>query len=350
MPHTWNRVRIGFTILAASVLLLAHGAIGSWLNDGLQQVGVRSAIALLHYAGAGALVWLVGALFDPWLERRIARFAVRILVGELGLLAALALLAALVYGVLFPLLMGRMPTASGTYMAVYKATSAAMLVYGWLIFSRSSHGAQGAALGLQSEANRLSADLERAELAMLQAQIEPHFLFNTLALVKRQYRIAPDNASQTMDTLVAFLESAAPALRRDDWTIGQELDLVQLYLDILSYRFGAALTHHIDVPEACRCLRLPALVLATLVENAVRHGLAPKPGAGRIAITGTLAPRGFRIEVADDGVGLRRQSGSGTGLSTVRARLRAAFGESATLLVQPRQPAGVSAVLSVERT
>ena len=347
MLHTWNRARIASTILAASVLLLAHGAAAAWVNGGLQQVGVRSLVALLHFVGAGTLVWQAGSRLDPWLEQRVTSFSLRMLLGGLGLLAAIALHTVLVYGAIFPLLMGRLPTAGGTYMVAYKATAVALLVYSWLVFSRNSHGAQGAALGLQADASLLSADLERAELAMLQAQIEPHFLFNTLALVKRQYRLDPASASQVMDTLVAFLESAAPALRRNDWTVGQELELVQRYLDILSYRFGAELTHRIDVPAACRSRVLPALVLATLVENAVRHGLAPKSGAGCVAILGALTPHGFSIEVADDGVGLRRQSGSGTGLSTVRARLRAAFGDAATLLVQPRQQGGVSAVLRV---
>lgn len=348
MLHTWSRTRIGFTILAASLLLLAHGSIMPWIDNGsLRQFGMRTAIALLHTAGAGTLVWLAGARFDPWLERRVPAFGLRLALGELGLLAAIATQTALVYGVVFRVLMGRFPLLPGTYAVAYKTTVVAMLVYGWLIFNRSSRGTQGAAQDLQADANRLSTDLGRAELAMLQAQIEPHFLFNTLALVKRQYRVDPANAGEVMDTLVAFLESAAPALRRDDWTVGQELDLVQLYLDILSYRFGATLTHRIDVPPACRSQRLPALVLATLVENAVRHGLAPKQDAGHVAISGQLAEHGLRLEVADDGVGLRQQSGSGLGLSTVRARLRAVFGDAATLLVQPGQTSGVCAVLTV---
>ena len=347
MLQNWNRARIGFTILAASLFLLAQGNLGFWLaGGGAQDVEVRAVLGLMHDAGAGILVWFAGTRFDPWLERRLPAFGPRLLLGELGLLAAVLALTALVYGVLFPLLMGRLPQLPGTYKVAYKVAAVTMLLYGWLVFARGNQRAQSAASGLQADANRLAADLERAELAMLQAQIEPHFLFNTLALVKRQYRVDPASASQVMDTLVAFLESAAPALRRDDWTVGQELDLVQLYLDILSYRFGAELTHRIDMPAACRGLRLPALVLATLVENAVRHGLAPKSAAGHVAITGEITPRGVRIEVADDGVGLRQQSGSGMGLSTVRARLRSAFGEAATLLVQPRQAGGVSAVLT----
>jgi signal transduction histidine kinase len=348
MQQSWTRARIGFTILAASLLMLAHSAAAAWLADGsLRQVGPRSMLALCHYASAGALVWLASARFDPWLLPRLPAFGPRLLLGELGLLAAITLLTALVYGALFPLLFGRFPTAAGTYAVAYKTTVVAMLVYGWLLFNRGSQGAQSAALALQTDANRLAAGVERAELAMLQAQVEPHFLFNTLALVKRQYRVDPANAALVLDTLVSFLESAAPALRRDDWTVGQELDLVQLYLDILAHRFGSALTHHIDVAPNCRPLRMPALVLATLVENAVRHGLAPKAGSGHVAITAELAAQGLSIAVVDDGVGLRQQSGSGMGLTTVRARLRAAFGDAANLLVQPRPSGGVSAILTV---
>jgi len=348
MLRSWPRSRTGITILAASALVFVNGNIGSWLTNGnLAHLGYRTLLGLLHDCGAGILVWLAGARIDPWLERRVPAFGPRLLLGELGLLAALLLNTAFVYGILFPCLMGRMPRLPGTYAVTYKACAVAMVVYGWLVFGRNNQGTQAAAIGLQADASRMSTDLERAELAMLQAQIEPHFLFNTLALVKRQYRIDPANAGQVMDALVEFLESAAPALRHDAWTVGQELDLVQLYLGILTHRFGAALTHHIDMPPACRSRRLPALVLATLVENAVRHGLAPKSGTGHLAITGELTAQGLRIEVADDGVGLRQQSGSGMGLSTVRARLRSAFGDAAALLVQPRHPAGVCATLTV---
>jgi LytS/YehU family sensor histidine kinase len=348
MLHNWSRARVVLTILFASLLMHLQGTLHVWVTYGsLRETGVRTALAVLYFGAAGALVWQASTRADPWLAHRLDGRARRVLAGVMLLLAGMALLTWLVYCALFPLAMGRAVTGTGLYAIAYKATVVALLAYGWLMFSRRNRGAQHAALGLQADTNRLAAELQRAELAMLQAQIEPHFLFNTLALVKRQYRTDPAQAAQVMDTLVAFLETAAPALRQDGWTLGQELDLVQLYLDILTYRFGAGLKHAIDVPPACRSQPLPALVLATLVENAARHGLAPKAGTGRLSVTAQQRGDSLHIEVADDGVGLRQQSGSGLGLTTVRARLRSAFGDAARLLVEPGHGCGVRAILTI---
>lgn len=341
-------MRIAALIIFAALLLYLQGSLHMFVGQrDLGEVGFRTAVALAYFSVAGALVWLASTRLDPWLARRLPRLPARLLAGALALLCAMAGATAILYGAVFPLLMGRPVTGTGLYAIAYKACVAALLVYGWLVFNRSNRSNQDAAQGLQADTNRLAADLGRAELAMLQAQIEPHFLFNTLALVKRQYRTDPAQAAQVMETLAAFLESAAPALQQDSWTLGQELDLVQLYLDILTYRFGATLAHRIDVPDSYRQQPLPALVLATLVENAVRHGLAPKTGAGSLSVTAQERDGGLHIEVADDGVGLRQQSGSGLGLTTVRARLRSAFGDAARLLVQPGQPSGVRATVTI---
>jgi signal transduction histidine kinase len=348
MSHTWSRTRVVLTIALASLLLHLQSNARFWVNGGSwRELGWRLILGLLYFAGAGAAVWLASSRAAPWLARRLRAPGWRMPAGLLFLLCVLAALTGLIYGLFFPWAMGRQVTGTGLYAIAYKTTAVALLAYGWLWFSSSNRDRRDAALSLQADTDRLAANLERAELAMMQAQIEPHFLFNTLALVKRRYRTDPAQAAAVMDALVAFLESAAPALRQDNWTLGQELDLVQLYLDILSYRFGAALEHVIDVPPACRAHRLPALVLATLVENAVRHGLAPKAGTGRVSVAVRQHSGGLHIEVADDGVGLRQQSGSGLGLSTVRARLRSAFGNAASLLVQPGQPCGVRAVLTI---
>ncbi|MGW8394912.1 sensor histidine kinase [Pseudoduganella sp. HUAS MS19] len=348
MTHTWSRTRVVLAIVLASVLLHLQGNARFWINGGSwSDLGWRMGLGLLYFAGAGIAVWLAASRATPWLARRLHTPLLRMLAGSLLLLCALAALTGLVYAVLFPWAMGRPVTATGLYAIAYKVTAVALLAYCWLWASSSTRSRHDAALSLQAETDRLAAELERAELAVMQAQIEPHFLFNTLALVKRRYRTDPAQAAVVMDALVAFLESAAPALRQDNWTLGQELDLVQLYLDILGYRFGASLEHAIAAPPACRAHRLPALVLATLVENAVRHGLAPKAGTGRVNVAVRQHSGGLHIEVADDGVGLRQQSGSGLGLSTVRARLRSAFGNAASLLVQPGQPCGVRAVLTI---
>lgn len=321
-----------------------------WLYGGGEYVWTRSVVALTYYTLAGVLVWSVAQHIAPRLERMGASlglgFTARLACGMVLLLAGLAAVTALCYGVLFPLMMGRPVRPFGLYAIAFKVGAVALIVYGWLLFARSAHGARTDSLTLQAQADRLAASLDQAELAVLQAQIEPHFLFNTLALVKRQYRVQPDEAVRLLDALIVYLDSAAPALRQGRWTLGDELALLRQYCDILARRFGQRFSYQIpDVAPPLADVRLPALVLATLAENAVRHGLAPKAGAGAVAVLVTRTETELVLEVCDDGVGLRGHGGSGQGLSTVRARLRGAYGAGARLLVQPNQPSGVRAVL-----
>lgn len=341
-----QRLRIAMVIIGASVLLMTLLNAGYWLRMGIH-VGAGFLLPQVYFAGAGALVWLSSGVFDPWLARRVSAFGWRLLLGELVVMGGLAVLTWLVFGLLFPGLLGRPVTTPGLYRISYTTAVVFALVYGWLLFARASVGSQSTAQQLQTDTDRLAASLSRAELAMLQAQIEPHFLFNTLALIKTQYRVDPAQARRVMATLIAFLESAAPALQQDQWTLGQELALVRLYLDILRHRFGTRLTYAVEAPAASLAARLPALVMATLVENAVRHGLAPKAGDGNITIRVQDWSAALHIEISDNGVGLRQHGGSGQGLATVRARLASAFGSHASLLVEANPTGGVRAVVCV---
>lgn len=337
----------GWVALAAALLFVQDNVM-FWLFVDDARVWGRTAVALLYYTLAGLLVWAAAQRVDPWLERRGAGFAGRLGWGMALLLAALAVLTALAYGVVFPLAMGRAVKPMGLYTIAFRVAAVALTVYGWLLFMRSARGDQLQALHLQAEADQLAASLDQAELAQLQAQIEPHFLFNTLALVKRQYRVQPAEAERLLATLIGYLESAAPALRSRQWTVGDELALVRLYFDIHVHRFGPRFRYAIaDAPAPWLAMRLPALVLATLAENAVRHGLAPKAGDGAIMVTLRHEEGALLLAIDDDGVGLRGNSGSGTGLGTVRARLRSAYGGAAEVLVEPRTPSGVRAQLRI---
>jgi LytS/YehU family sensor histidine kinase len=221
------------------------------------------------------------------------------------------------------------------------------IAYLCFVLYRASEIQRGTSLRLHREAEALSTLLAKAELALLEAQIEPHFLFNTLAHVKRQYRIDANAADHMLAALIEYLDRALPALRRADWTLGDELDLIRVYQDILVQRFGTRLQFSITCSDTYHTFRIPALTIATLVENAVRHGVAPKTEGGSISIHTERVENALFIEVCDDGVGLQYSSGKGLGLATVRARLRSAFGDKSLLLIEQRQPNGVRAEIRI---
>ena len=184
---------------------------------------------------------------------------------------------------------------------------------------------------------------------MLEAQIEPHFLFNTLAHVKRHYQQDAPEAEHMLAALIDYLDRALPSLRCATWTLGHELDLIRVYLGILERRFGERLRFDITACGPCLARALPALTVSTLVENAVRHGLSPKPEGGTVSICAQLDPAGdaLLITVQDNGVGLLAGSGGGLGLAMVRARLHGMFGEAASVCVKPQGGGGVLATISI---
>jgi len=172
-----------------------------------------------------------------------------------------------------------------------------------------------------------------AHLKLLQAQIEPHFLFNTLANANSLIDSDPVLAKKLLERLNDWLRIALTRARSEHATLGDELDMLENYLQILKIRFGERLRWHIDVNEEVRLLSFPPMLLQPLVENAVRHGIEPKMGGGDICISAAIDGEILRIEVSDTGVGLNGAN-DGAGLENVRARLAALFGAKAGLVLQ----------------
>jgi LytS/YehU family sensor histidine kinase len=186
-----------------------------------------------------------------------------------------------------------------------------------------------------------------ARLQMLEAQIEPHFLFNTLAHVKRLYETEREAGARMLDNLMAYLAVALPQMRATESTLARELDHARAYLEIQQIRMGRRLAFGFDVAEPLRAARLPPLMLLTLVENAIKHGLTPQLGGGRIDIRASVEGGHLRVEVADTGQGFTKTGGGGTGLANIRARLATQFGSNAGLALALNSPGGVVATISL---
>jgi sensor histidine kinase YesM len=199
------------------------------------------------------------------------------------------------------------------------------------------------------ERQRRATEAVEARLSALQAQIEPHFLFNTLANVRRLYDTDATRGAQMLGGLVDYLRSALPTLRGHTSTLGREIELARALLTVLQLRMGERMAFRIDADDALADLPLPPMVLPTLVENAVKHGLAPLPEGGRIDIRVRKAVDEVLIEVADSGCGFTGSAGHGVGLANTRARLAALYGPAGRLSLRANAPRGVIAEIRVPR-
>jgi signal transduction histidine kinase len=187
-----------------------------------------------------------------------------------------------------------------------------------------------------------------AELKALQAQVEPHFLYNTLANTRYLARRDPERAAQMLEHLIAYLHSALPDMRSEDSTLAREFDLAGHYLALMAIRFGQRLQVRLDCPPALADMQVPPLLLMTLVENAVKHGVERKPGPVVVTVCARRDGDAVRVVVADDGAGIvGAQLGRGVGLRNLRQRLVALYGRAAAFDLR-RTPAGITeAVLTL---
>jgi hypothetical protein len=186
----------------------------------------------------------------------------------------------------------------------------------------------------------LERDATLARLALLQSQLEPHMLFNTLANLRVLIELDPPRAQAMLDRLIAFLRATLSASRAPSHALSAEFERLADYLALMGVRMGERLSVTLDLPDALRSLPMPPLLLQPLVENAIRHGLEPKVETGRIAVSARREGDALLLAVRDTGVGLDAASatstrGTGFGLQQVRERLATLYGEHAHLTVAP---------------
>ncbi|SFD09468.1 histidine kinase [Massilia yuzhufengensis] len=191
-------------------------------------------------------------------------------------------------------------------------------------------------------------ELTVAKLNLLHAQVEPHFLYNTLASAQVLTRSDPARADEMLGNLIQYLRHSLPRTEDAPSTIGEELERARAYLDILKIRMGPRLQLQVDIPDALRGVLFPTMMLQTLVENAIKHGLEPKPGGGTVWILARQVDSAVAVTVADDGRGFTAEGGgTGVGLRNVRERLRLAYGNAASFSIVANFPSGVAATIMV---
>jgi hypothetical protein len=197
------------------------------------------------------------------------------------------------------------------------------------------------------EKSRLEKQAVDARLALLQSQIEPHFLFNTLANVQALVETGSPLAADVLKSLIAYLRAAMPRLQAGTATLSQELALVHAYLDLMRMRMPDRLTFNIDADPLLLPRPFPPMAALTLVENAVRHGIDPLERGGRISVSATREIGGWQVRVCDNGAGMQAHSRPGTGLSNLRERLTGFYGPAASLILEEHTPQGLSARIVV---
>jgi len=202
-----------------------------------------------------------------------------------------------------------------------------------------------------AEREAMQRQLSETKMQMMQAQVEPHFLFNTLASVEHLIRVDPPRASAMQRSLIQYLRAVLPQMRDNAVVtgLGREVDMVRAYLDLLKMRMEERLIVDLQIPEGLRSAAFPPMMLQSMVENAIKHGLECKPEGGTLRIVAEVVDSRLRVTVTDDGVGFGvvPSDGTGLGLQTIRDRLRMLHGDAGRLSIGANSPSGVIATIEV---
>lgn len=265
----------------------------------------------------------------------------------------LALLAAVIGSLVAALtryLVGATPTGEGLVfvLKVFVAWLIPAIAFtaGFVLYLR----ARAARDEVQASALRQAAldkQLQEARLRLLQAQIEPHFLFNTLSNIRRLCQSDAAAGRAMLAQLARYLRAALPKFRVEQASLADEIEIVAAYLGLQKIRMGDRLRFEIDVPPELRSVPVPPMMLATLVENAIKHGIGPLAQGGWLRVSALAQGDAVALSVADNGRGFTAVSGSGVGLANVRARLAELYGARGTLSLEANSPQGVVATVSL---
>jgi len=203
-----------------------------------------------------------------------------------------------------------------------------------------------------ADSEQLKRQVVEARMAAMQAQVEPHFLFNTLASIDHLIETDPPRASTMQKNLIALLRASMPSMRESNpalHNLGREMAVIRPYLEILKVRMEDRLQTSIMVPEGLLSAEFPPMMIQSLVENAIKHGLEPKAEGGTLSVSAEIVHGRLAVTVADTGLGFGRAdtAGTGIGLANIRERLKLLYGDKASMVVADNLPSGTIVTLTV---
>ncbi len=205
-----------------------------------------------------------------------------------------------------------------------------------------------------AESEQLKRQVVEARMAAMQAQVEPHFLFNTLASIDHLIETDPPRASQMQKNLIALLRASMPTMREASSNgaprdLAREMAMVRPYLEILKVRMEERLTTRIEVPDGLLSAEFPPMMIQSLVENAIKHGLEPKAEGGELAVKAEIVHGKLNLVVADTGLGFGKAAtaGTGVGLANIRERLQLLYGREASVTITENKPSGTVITIAV---
>jgi signal transduction histidine kinase len=344
-----NWRRVGFAA-ALAVILAASFWIHHLLPGDGDELLPPALIDVTVNAITGLAVLLIATILSNIARPRV----------PVPIVLAIAVVAGALIGQLFMVVQnfGDLPArfTSGAGLAMFALLRARLIAMPWALAAAAWYflhraGLRASALrAAEIDRRRLETGMIEARLQALEAQVEPHFLFNTLAHIKRLYRTDPARARAMLDSFRVYLRSALPQLRDMNASLGREIDISCAYLKVQQIRMGRRLEVNVDVPKGLRSCPFPPMMLMSLVENAIKHGLNPLPQGGAISMSAIRIDQTLRVTIADTGRGMGDQLGTGIGLSNIRDRLTTLFGPDARLSLIRRSPRGVAATIEIPFT
>ena len=309
-----------FMLTGVLLISLTLALTGAWFGPSRFKIGLKSLAVWLGVAITGAVVGgiaaklaLAGSLST--VLDQFVRVAPQILIG--------GLVTGLVY---------------------------AVLMVSIVQYRRTQLQRNNTDLARLAQQERMRRQLADARLKLMQAQVEPHFLFNTLASVQQLAENKAPEAAQLTAQLITFLRAGLASLREDTTTLAREFKAIEAYLTIMQTRMHDRLQFELDLPAELRETSMPPAMLISLVENAIKHGLEPHPDGGKLRVMARLEDARLRLTVADTGLGPgagAATAGGGVGLDNIRQRLRAIFANDARLIVSGNLPQGFVAVIDM---